>query len=214
MATGAIADECGMTVIEVMVAAVVGLIVAGAAMAFLITSLDNQNTVASRASANRQAEAGLERMVSDLRQAMSQDASGNALTATVATSAAAGTTSLVLDVPNGTDYTTYQQVTWTCPSGAQSSANIGTCYRKAGTTGVNQPLITGVQSVSFVPVDSSGVAHTLSTSADASYADPASVAITLELQVVSQLDNSGSHLARGSSSLIPVSTTVDLRNFA
>ncbi len=207
-------DERGMTVIEVLVASVCGLIVAAAAMAFVVISLHQQNTVASRASISRQAETGLEQMVRDVRQAMSQDATGNALTAVVSTSASAQTTSMQVYIPSPGNDSSGQLVTWTCPSTAEASTYIGTCYRQLGASGASETMITGVQSATFSPVDSSGTSHILSPTANSSFSNPASVAITLNLQVVSQADSSGSHTVSGTGNTVTISTTADLRNFS
>lgn len=209
-----IASEQGMTVIETIIVALLGLILAGAAMSFLIVSLDQQNNVSSRALTTRQVESGLEQMVRDLREAMSQDASGNSLSATVATSASAKTTSFTFSIPTPGSASNAQSVTWTCPSAAEPVSYVGSCSRQVA-SGSSQTMIQGVQSVTLTPVDSVGVQHPLGTAVNASYTNPASVLISLSAQPISQLDPTVSTTLRGAAAgdQVVVNTSADLRNF-
>jgi hypothetical protein len=130
----------------------------------------------------------------------------------VSTNAAAKTTSLTFYVPTSVSngVTTANdnsgvQVTWTCPSSAQSSTYIGTCTRAV--TGVGtKTLITGVQSATFTPYDSTG------TQQSAPWTNPSTLDITLDLQDVSQSDTTQSHTVTGVANPIVLQTSVDLRN--
>lgn len=210
----------GFTIVELLVAMVTGLIVVGAAMSFIITSLDQQNQASSRAAATTQAEAGLQQLTRDLRNAMYQVAGSNAspLGVTVSTSTAAQTTSISFDIPTSTSNSPAAAndssgvaVTWTCPSGAAALTNLGYCTRSVA-GGTARRLINGVQSVTFRPYDSLGAPHTLSTVTDSTYTNPASVQITLDVQDVSQLDTTGGTLPNGTHPSIVLQTTADLRN--
>ncbi len=80
---GRLTAQQGVTLVELLWYIILSLVVVVAPLYFIVTSIRQQNTVSSRTSAARQAESGLEQMVRDLRQAMSQDASGNPLSITV-----------------------------------------------------------------------------------------------------------------------------------
>jgi hypothetical protein len=106
-------------------------------------------------------------------------------------------------------------VTWTCPSSAASATNAGACTRQLG-SGAAVARVTGVQSVTFSPVSSSGWSMSLPAT------NPAYIGITVELQLISQLDRTQpqTHIVRGSNASGPssnplyIQTGVDLRNFA
>jgi type II secretory pathway pseudopilin PulG len=74
-----------LTLVELLVGSLVALLVGGAAMAFMIVSINQENGASSRTVAARVAETTLEQLARDLRQAMTQDASGNALHVSVQT---------------------------------------------------------------------------------------------------------------------------------
>jgi type II secretory pathway pseudopilin PulG len=219
---GRLAGERGFTLIELLVAMVGALVVAGAAMAFLMTSVDQQNAASSRTAATSQAESGLEQMVRDLRNAM-YETSTNATAGyavTVSTNATADTTSLSFDIPTSTSSgeTTASDgtgvpVVWTCPSAAEAASYIGSCTRSVN-GGSARTLINGVQSVTFTPYNSSGTSlGALTGTTTTSDTDPSSVNITLDVQDVSQLDNTASHTVKGVVNPIVIQTAADLRNF-
>src|SRR5581483_6674880 len=143
-----------------------------------------------------QPQVGLEQMVRDLRQAMSQDASGNALSVTVSNPTGA-TTALSFSIPTPGSVTTPQSITWTCPSTGAST--VATCTRKIG-SGASETEISGVKSVSFAPVNSSGTAMSLPAT------NPAFVGVTVVLQATSQLDRSHTQTASGDSATIKLQT--------
>jgi len=221
-----LADERGFTLIELLVAMFGGLVVAGAAMAFIIIVIDQQNDAASRSAAVTQAETGLQQMTRDLRNAMYETTSSTSTYYNVAvtTNASTKTTSLTFDIPTpGTDGTG-ESVTWTCPSTANASTYVGSCTRSlAG--GSARPLIAGVQSAAFSltenPPTDVTTTVTPSTTASGTTTYPSSttfplanVAVTLNVQDISQLDSTQSHIVRGVGNTIQLQTSADLRNFA
>jgi Tfp pilus assembly protein PilW len=196
--------ERGVTLVELLWYIVLSLVVIVGPLYFIVTSLRQQNAAASRTSVARQAETGLEQLVRDLRQAMPQDASGNALTVTVM-NPTGSTTSISFDIPTPGNATTPQVITWTCPSSGATVA--GTCTRQLG-SGSAATRINDVTSATFAPTDSSGAAMTLPAT------NPAYMNVTVTLQGTSELDTGGTHTAAGVNNLIKVQTGIDLRNFA
>jgi prepilin-type N-terminal cleavage/methylation domain-containing protein len=197
---GGLRAEDGFTLIEILVAMVLALVVVAAPLLFLVTSTNQQNLTASRASASRQAETGLELMARDLREAMSQDAAGNTYTVTVS-NPTSSTTAVSFTIPTPGSTLT-QTVTWTCPSTGAST--VGTCTRAVGSSAATK--IVGVNSVTFSPLSSSGTALTFPAT------NPSYLGIALSVQVTSQLDNSQTRAAQGTSNPVLVQTGIDLRN--
>ncbi len=201
-----------MTLIELLVAMMVFLIISGAAMTFLIVSIDQQNSIVSRTDAARQAEGGLQQLDRDLRQAMALDASNNALTVQIWTDSTTKTTSASFYVPTPGNDTTGQLVTWSCPSTAATS--VGSCTRSLGSTSLIK--IAGVKSLAFTALDSSGNAITLCAAQSGCALSPASVSMTAQIYAISQLDHTSgrTNVVRGASNPITVQSGTDLRNFA
>lgn len=195
--------EAGFTIVEILVVMAVGVIVIIGPLYFMIVSLRQQNVASSRTSAARGAETGLEQLTRDLRQAMSQDASGNALHVTV--SSTSTTTSIAFDIPTPGSDTSPQAVTWTCPSTGAASA--GSCTRSLG-SGSAKAEITGVNSAAVSPTSSAGAAMSLPAT------DPAYINVSLSVAATSQLDAGRTHTAAGISQPVVVQTGIDLRNFA
>jgi Tfp pilus assembly protein PilW len=193
----------GVTLVELLWYIVLSLVVVVGPLYFIVTSIRQQNTVSSRTSAASQAQSGLEQMVRDLREAMSQDASGNPLSITVS-NPTSGTTAISFDIPTPGSDTTPQTVLWTCPSAGAAAA--GSCTRKLGTASAATEL-TGIRSASFAPTSSTGRSMTLPAT------NPAYLNLTLQVQATSQLDTTHTHVASGINNLIQVQTGVDLRNF-
>jgi hypothetical protein len=181
------------------------LVIAAALMTFMIVSTDQGNAIASRAYATAQAEPGVEQLVRDLRDAMSQNASGTALSVTVS-NPSASTTSISLNIPTpGTD-TTPQAVTWTCPSTGATA--VGLCTRTVGSGGAIHE-VRGVISATFTPYSSTGAVQTPLPATN-----PAYVAITLSVQDTSAGNTTDTAVVQGISKPILIQTGVDLRNFA
>ena len=181
---------------------VLGLVVVVGPLLFLVTSTRQQNQSSSRASASRQAEAGLELLARDLREAMSQDAAGNTYTVTVS-NPTASTTAVSFTVPTPGSTLT-RTVTWTCPS--TGAGSLGSCTRAVGASTATK--IVGVNSVTFSPMSSSGALLALPAT------NPSYIGIAASVQVTSQLDVGQTHVAQGFSASNPIllQTGVDLRN--
>jgi prepilin-type N-terminal cleavage/methylation domain-containing protein len=202
--------ERGFTLIEMLVAMSLSLVIGGAAMTFMVVSIDQQNAVSSRTVAARNAETALEQLTRDLRQAMTQNASGGALHVTVTNATTTPpTTTISLSIPtpaaNGATDTTPQSVTWSCQGSATSP---GTCTRTVGS--VAHTEVVGFESFSFTNASGSTLTPTVT--------DPPYLGITLNVQDTSQLDRtqytSTPHAVRGSTNPIVVQIGVDLRNEA
>jgi type II secretory pathway pseudopilin PulG len=198
-----------MTLIELLVAMSLALVVGGAAMGFLIVTLNQQNNVSSRAVTTRTGQTQLATLTRDLHNAMSQDGSGNTKTFTMSMPTAS-TTQLVFSVPSGTGSTADQTaatVTWLCTNAATTP---GTCTRTVGST--TQTVITGLSSVTFTAQSSTGANLPLSTAQAVS--SPAFIGVTLNLDVISQSDSSQSHVLHGTVNTVALQAGIDLRNFA
>jgi hypothetical protein len=178
------------------------LVVIAGPLYFIVVSIRQQNAASSRTAAAHQAETGLEQLARDLRQAMSQDASGNPLHVTV--SQTATTTSISFDIPTPGSVTTPRAITWTCPSSGASAP--GSCTRALGSGSSTE--IAGVNSITFSPTSSTGGALALPAT------DPAYIGIAVSVQVTSQLDTGRTHATSGISNPVLIQTGVDLRNFA
>jgi prepilin-type N-terminal cleavage/methylation domain-containing protein len=194
--------ERGFTLIELLGAMALSLVVVVAPLYFIVVSIRQQNVSSSRTAAAHRAETGLEQLARDLRQAMSQDASGNALHVMVTQTTTTATVSF--DIPTPGNVTTPQAISWTCPSTGASTA--GSCTRMLGSA--PSTPISGVKSIVFSPTSSTGGALSLPAT------DPAYLGIALSVQVTSQLDAAQTHTTPGVSNPILVQTGVDLRNFA
>jgi type II secretory pathway pseudopilin PulG len=203
-------SEGGFTLIELMWAIVLTLVVVVGPLAFLVTSINQQNNISSRAFAARQAQTGLEQLTRDLRGAINQDSSGNTYSVTVS-NPSSSTTSISFDIPGTATGATgpygiipdaVQVVTWTCPSTGASS--IGSCTRTIGA--VARTEIAGVVSATFTPNDSGGATMMLPAT------NPSYVGVTLSVQVTSQLDAGRTHRVIGIGNPILVQSGIDLRN--
>jgi prepilin-type N-terminal cleavage/methylation domain-containing protein len=205
-------QQHGFTLIELLVAMIIALVVVGAAMSFIIVSIDQENAISSRTIAARNAETALGQLARDLRQAMTQDATGTVKHVSITTTATTPpTTTISFSVPvPGTpapgNNTTSQSVTWTCQG---STTTPGTCKRQVGSGG-NQIEIVGYESASFTDASGNTLTPTIT--------DPAYLGVQLSLQVTSQLDRTQytatPHALRGSTNPIVVQTGIDLRNVA
>jgi prepilin-type N-terminal cleavage/methylation domain-containing protein len=186
--------ERGFTLIEMLVAMALGLVVIGLPMIWIVTSLTQQNVVASRSAAARQAEQGLERLTRDLRQVAPSSQTTFSWTASSAT--------VTMSLPRpGTQGVSTDTVVWQCSFG-----DSGYCNRSVN-SGTAQKLIANVESIAFAVKDATGN----SVASDQTSPAPAFAGITLSVLNVSQLDNSStpSHsldCIRGASSCVTPST--------
>jgi Tfp pilus assembly protein PilW len=207
-------DESGITLVEFIVAVVCALVVFGAVCSFMLVAIRGQNSTSSRAYAVTHAQTMLAQLTADLREA--QDATDPStcadLTPVTITNDGNGTSTASLYVPplTGSTYsstagactgnaTTGTHIVWTCTAG-------GTCTRQVGAS--TMVSLQGVTSASFVAMGSNGA--TLSSPAS----NPAFVAITLKVQVTSQLDSSQTHVVAGIQHAIILQDGVSLRNYS
>lgn len=203
--------------IELLVYTIASLFVLTAVVTFLLTTFDQQNQISSRAVATDQAEQGLEQLVADLRQAMGTVSISNPTTST---------TQISFSLPTPGTPTTPEGVTWTCPStGASTTSVTGVCARvltPGGGGTVTKTEISGVESMAFAPISSTGAALTLPVSGSTSVA---SVGMTLKVQLTNYgqgTDNSSSQPGSNPSSILPgasgspilLQATADLENFS
>jgi hypothetical protein len=202
--------------IELLMYAVTSVVVVSAVVAFLLATFNQQDEISSRTVATDQAEQGLEQLVSDLRQAMTSVSISNP-TGT--------TTEIQFDIPTPGTPTTGELVSWTCPStGASTSSVSGTCARvltESGGTTLTRTEITGVESMAFAPIGSTGSSLSLPVTNSTGVA---SVGMTLTVQISDDgLDtNNGSNPNYNPARILPGSSgkpivlqaSADLRNFA
>lgn len=158
-------DERGMTMVDLMVALMAGLLVIVIPLVFIVTSIRQSNGASSRALSATQAETGLLALTRDLREASS--------TATFTWGVSSATATFSIPTPGNPSTT--ESVTWSCSFGG------GSCTRQAG-TGAAIPEINDVVGLSFAPTDSGG--NKLSSPAT----NPAYVGVTVEVQNASSLD--------------------------
>ena len=192
--------EGGFTLIELLVAMALSVFIGAAALTFMVVVFKQQNLVSSRTVATDQAGSGLEQLVRDLREAMTN----------VTISTTAGSTSISFQIPTPGSDTTGESVAWTCPSTAATS--VASCTR-ALNGGSARTVIPGVQSMVFTPT----YGGTATTPTNAT--DIASVAMTLTVRITSyglaSLPGVVTTAATGTaSSPIVLQATADLRNFA
>ena len=179
------------------------LVIGAAAMTFMIVSIDQENAVSSRTVAARNAETALEQLTRDLRQAMTQNASGGALHVSVTTSGT--TTTISFSIPTPGNDTTPESVTWSCQGSATTP---GQCTRTLGSAATTE--IVGYESLSFTNAAGTALVPPVT--------DPAYLGMTLGVQDTSQLDKTQftgtPHVVRGTTNPIVVQLGVDLRNEA
>lgn len=199
--------EAGVTLIELMWFIVLSLVLLAASMTFIVSGFHQQNTTVSRTATSRAAEAGLEQLVRDLREAITS----------VSASSSSTTTTLSFYLPTPGNDTNGQAVTWTCTNNNLATNAVGTCTRTLG--GTTKTLISGVQAMTLVPYSSTGTQLSLPLSSATSVAY---MQITLQVGIVSQihpsrLSGSGANNVSdvpSNSNPIYLRAGADLRNFA
>ena len=201
--------EEGITLVELMVFVVLSLVILAAALLFVVSGFHQQNTTVSRTAASRTAEAGLEQLVRDLREAITS----------VSATSTSTTTTISSYLPTPGNDTTGEAVNWTCTDNNTTTNAVGTCTRTLN--GTTKTLILGVQSVSLAPVSSSGTSLSLPLS---SATNVAYIGITLQIKILSQVNpktlaladtthNGVSHLPTNTNSIY-LQAGADLMNFS
>lgn len=144
---------------------VVALVVIVIPLAWIIVSIHQSNSTASRALSATAAETGLLQLTRDLREASP--------TSTFTWDAAGAAATFSIPIPGAPSTT--EPVTWSCSFGG------GICTRRVG-GGTAVPEIKNVISLSFAPTDANG--NALASPAT----NPAYVGITLQVQNASSLN--------------------------
>jgi hypothetical protein len=175
---------------------IVSLVVGGAGLTFMAFTFRQADDISSRTAATDRAEQGLEQLVRDLREAMTN------------VSISGGTISFSIPKP-GTAGVSSEPVAWTCPT-----SGVGNCTR-AVPSGTPVIEITGVQSVTFSPYNTSNppTAMTLPITNSTGVS-----AVGIKLTVQNSDYGLTSHgtvttAVRGNVNPIVLEATADLRNF-
>jgi prepilin-type N-terminal cleavage/methylation domain-containing protein len=187
----------GYTLIEMLIATLLALVVVGGPLSYIAFSANQENTASSRAVAERQAEAGVGQLTRDLREAQLITNSAGVNTTPVALTSTASTAGATFYLPTVASTAAGLQVVWTCTIG-------GTCTRKLG-TGAAVIEIRGITSAAFAGTAASG---------SATAANPSYVSINVQVQVTSQLDTGGTHVAKGLQNSIVFQDGIALRNYS
>lgn len=203
---GRLCCERGITLIELLIYMLSSLFVFAAVITFILTTFTQENQTQSRTATNNQAEQGLEQLVADLRQAVTNVSISNPTSTT---------TEIQFSIPTPGAPTDSEGVAWTCPS--STADGVGSCLRVLtdGATTITRTEINNVVSMAFSATSSSGTAVTLPVQNSTSIA---SVGMTLSVQTSNyaygNTGNQGSALPGASGSPIVLQATADLRNFA
>jgi type II secretory pathway pseudopilin PulG len=236
-------SEDGFTLVEVLVATIAALVLAGALMTFLITTIDQQNAVSSQSVATRQGEVGLAQFVRDFRDAENNPvatsgtyplANRTPVVITYTTGSAAGFSASFYTAPaggcDGSSTSRCDQVTWSCT--AASGGVPGSCTRTCtapsaalaagacafGAAVHSEPEVTGLAAATITPTDASGNPITTAVSGippgmGPSY--PSYVGVSFSIETISQSDTGTppTHTVAGSSNVM-LSGGVNLRNYS
>jgi Tfp pilus assembly protein PilW len=203
------AGERGYMLMELIVAAAIGLVFIGAASTLMFTSLRSANAASSRTIATRQAELFLARLTRELREAQNvKNATTGADLTPVNTIYTSTSSSVSFFLPNPGSAAKGFEVTWACTAGASCTRTV------KGSAAVTE--LTNVESVLFTPYSSKG--SILVSGAGASIAAapqyPSSIQLMVSVKDVSQLDSEHSHVVPGVTNPITVQDGVSLRNYA
>lgn len=201
----ALRSERGITLIELLIYMITSLFVFTAVIAFILTTFTQENQTESRTTTNDQAEQGLEQLVADLREAVTNVSISNP---------SSSTTEIQFYIPTAGAPTATEAISWTCPS--SGATQVGSCTRvlTTGSTSITKNPINNVVSMSFSATSSSGTAVALPVSDSTSIA---SVGMTLSVQTSSytlgDTGNQSAALPGTSGHPIVLQATADLRNF-
>jgi Tfp pilus assembly protein PilW len=180
--------EGGLTLVEVLVVCIVGIVVIGVPLTLAVQTWRGQNEATSRGAATNRVELGLARLMQDLRAAVhTTTVTATGATLTVPVRSAAGGA-----VP------TTQQVVWSCTAGVSCTRSV------AGGTAF--PIIPNLVSATFAPTSAAGATTTPQT-------DPAYVQVTIGVRDTNENGNRSATVSRMTNP-ITISDGTALRNFA
>jgi type II secretory pathway pseudopilin PulG len=210
----AIREERGFTLIELLVTMMTALIVGAAGVTFLVVVFNQQNGVSSRNVAKNRAEAGLQQLILDLRQA-ELGPSAAAPYPSMSTSGGYATVTFYIPTPgtNGQGQVPTQTlVTWTC-----AAASL-TCSRTLGSglTATTKLELTGVESLTVTPCSLSGSCSTsLLPLTGTTGISAANVALTVQDSSygLTALDGAATQSVRGGAA-ITLTESADMENLA
>ncbi|MDQ6779312.1 MAG: prepilin-type N-terminal cleavage/methylation domain-containing protein [Actinomycetota bacterium] len=214
-------DERGLTLIELVIAMVLTLVIAGAAMTFMIVTLHQENVVASRSFATRQSEVALQRLTRELRQAQDiLSTSTGSDTTPVNVTYGGGTSSVSFYLPAAGSTAAGTLVTWTCTTNAnctRTACAASVVVANACPTGSSTVTITeltGVSSATITPFGASGTQLASGAGSGANPSYPSLVNITLQTNPLSQAGTTHTSLATGLTTPIIVQDGVALRSYS
>jgi hypothetical protein len=183
-----------------------GLVVAGAAMTFMIVTLHQQDIVNSRSVATRAGEVVLQRLTREIRQAQDiLNSSTGSDTTPVNVTYGGGTSSISFYLPIAGSTAAGTQVTWTCTANAS-------CTRAAG--GHTVIMLPGVSSATFTPTGSGGTALASGAGSGSTPSYPTDVNITLVFKALDQSGTTHTGVVPGLTNPITVQAGVSLRNYS
>lgn len=191
-------------------AALISVLLLGAASDLIISSVRQGNAISSRSIAVTRGELVLARMTREVREAQRITNSTTGANETpvnvtyTGSSPVTSTVSFYLPVAGSTAAGTH--VTWSCEAG-------GSCTRTEGTKSAVTELI-GVKSASFTPYGSGGTQLASGAGAAGSPSYPSSLQVALEVQNISQSDLTQTHTTYAPNSPITLRNGVDLRNYS
>jgi type II secretory pathway pseudopilin PulG len=225
-------SQSGFTVVELLVAMASGLVVVAGLLAFIIVSLDMQNAITSRTASTTQGELGATQFERDLREAQNIPVAASAanpfgnltpLIITYSEGASAGFTAS-FHIPSITQGggaasapSAGQAVTWTCT--AASAHMPGSCTRTVG--GVTRMEIPNLLAATITPQSATGHPLPTATLVEGVPTPPGSpsefpsyVAVSFQLEVISQNDAARSQVLRGVANPIVIQAGVDIRSYS
>jgi prepilin-type N-terminal cleavage/methylation domain-containing protein len=214
------------TLVELLVAMVIGLVVVGGSASLMVSSLRSANAASSRTVSTRQSELFLARVTRELREAQrieTVNASTNAgenhtpVEVVYPKEGENGTSSVAFFVPNTGSTAAGTEVTWSCTAATEpkpGETTLGKCTRKAA-GGAAVTMLTGVESATFTPYGTTGsVLPSWAGGSNLTAEWPSSIGIKLKVKDISQLDSEHRHAVTGVGSSIVVEDGVSLRNYS
>jgi prepilin-type N-terminal cleavage/methylation domain-containing protein len=213
-------NEAAFTLVELLVALMIGLIVVGGTASLMVSSLRSSNAATSRTVATRQAELFLARLTRELREAQrietvntsTNQGENHTPVEVVYPKGESGTTSVTFYVPKQGSTAEGTKVTWTCTAATESTP--GKCTREAA-GGAAVTMLSGVAFATFTPYSKTGsVLPSWAGGSNLTAEWPSSIVLTLKVKDISQLDTEQRHVVAGVEKPIIVRDGVALRDYA